>query len=117
VKRSRPASLALVGLFLWVSACTSYKHVDPPFAGHKTIRVTKTDGSDWNLSQPRLEADSLIGKLDHGGWVAIPIDQVADTWVGGTNEEGTIGVIVLVFAGIALAGLVALSLADPIQGG
>ena len=101
---NRPVSLALVGLFLWVTGCQSYKHVEPPFAGHDQIRVTTVDGQDWTLSEPRVEADSLMGRIEQHGWVSIPLNRVADTWVGGTDEAGTIGVIVLVLA-VAAAGL------------
>ena len=42
---SRPASLALVGLFIWLTGCTSYKQIQlSEVSDYGKVRVTQTDG-------------------------------------------------------------------------
>ena len=62
MKRSRPISLALVGLFLWLNACTSYKQIGQvEVADYGKARVTLDDGSQFVVAHPQIEADSLVG--------------------------------------------------------
>ena len=43
--RSCPVSLALVGLFVWVTGCSSYKQIQTAdVADHSKVRVTLTGG-------------------------------------------------------------------------
>jgi len=45
VFRNRPVSLALVGLFVWVTGCTSWTQIGvSEVADHGKVRVTLTDG-------------------------------------------------------------------------
>ena len=75
--RKRIVSLALVGLFVWGTACTSYKQIEVgEVAYHGTVRVTVSDGERKTLDRPWVEADSLKG-YQHIETLAIPLDQVA----------------------------------------
>ena len=73
--RSRPVSLALVGLFIWLTGCTSYKQIQlSEVSDYGKVRVTRTDGERETFSDPRVEADSIKGKDS----AAISLDQVAE---------------------------------------
>jgi hypothetical protein len=119
VSRSRPVSLALVGLFVWTLGCTSYRQIEPSeVADHGQVRVTTTAGYRQTVRDPWVEADSIRAhekpeyERDYYDPIAvIPLDQVATLEAVGTNEVGTVlvivGVVALVFVGIA-----AIALAD-----
>ena len=101
---SRPVSLALVGLFLWVSACTSYQHIEPgEVMDHERVRVTTTDGTKRNLYDPKVQADSISGRVQHHSQItdSIPLDEVSDLQTVGTKAAATVltivGVSALVF--------------------
>jgi len=112
--RNRPVSLALVGLFVWLTACSSYKHIEvDKVADHGKIRVTTTDGERETIHEPRVETDSIKGLVSQGRpqptkhpW-AIPLDQVIELEASGTNVVGTVALAVLgaglVAAAIALS--------------
>jgi len=110
--RNRPVSLVLVGLFVWVTACTSYTQIElAEVADHGKVRVTLTDGERATIRESRVEADSIKGlaeknkalgvNQDRAPW-AIPLDQVAALEAVGTDEVATVftvlGVVVLVGA-------------------
>ena len=83
--RYRPVSLALVGLFLFVIGCTSYKQIEPgEVMDHDRVRVTMTNGERHDIYDPVLEADSIRGTKQVYRYSAstfasfvIPLDQVA----------------------------------------
>jgi hypothetical protein len=111
VSRSRTVSLALVGLFVWVTACTSYKQIEiGEVADHGKVRVTTTDGQKRVLYHTIVEADSLKGGPRHQPdpeyydplVYAIPLDQVSGIESVGTNEAAT----VLTVVGVTVAALV-----------
>jgi len=88
--------LALVGLFIWVTACTSYKQIQlGEIADYGKVRVTTTIGERQTIREPRVEADSIRGKDAY----AIPLDQIAEFEAVSTDEVGTVftvlGVVVL----------------------
>ena len=94
--RSRPVSLALVGLFLWVTGCTSYHQIElAEVTDHGKVRVTLTDGERETVHDPVVEADSIRGKDSK----AIPLDQVSKVQVARTDWVFT----VLFIGGVALA--------------
>ena len=112
--RSRPVSLALVGLFVWVTACTSYRQIEiGEVADHGKIRVTTTDGQRETMHNPRVEADSIKGHTNKGvesaDWVAqaIPVQQVVELEAVGTNTASIvllfIGFAAVIFFGVAVA--------------
>lgn len=80
--RNRIVSLALVGLFVWMTGCNKWVPLEPPYAplqGEYTqLRITQEGGEQVVLEDPRLEADShLLGTVsDPERVVAIPIDSV-----------------------------------------
>lgn len=112
--RNRPVALALVGLFLWVTACTSYKQIElVEVADHGKVRVTFTDGERETLRDPWVDGDSIkaytsesVGNLgpqvQTTSPVALPVDQIAKLEAKGTDEVGTVfavlGVLVVVGA-------------------
>ena len=95
--RCRPVSLALVGLFVWVTACSSYSQIGlSEIADHGKVRVTTTDGDRTTVHNPRVEADSIKGE-DAG---AIPVDEVVKLEAVGTDEVGTVFTVLGVFVGV-----------------
>jgi len=100
VFRSRPVSLALVGLFVWVTGCSTYTQIGiDEIADHGKVRVTRTDGGRETVYDPRVEADSIRGRFVEGGQPrtadrAISLDEVAELDSVGTNAVGT-GLIVI----------------------
>jgi len=115
VYRSRPVSLALVGLFVWVTGCTSYHQIElAEVTDHGKVRVTLTDGERETIRDPRVEADSIkgLGKQVGGGSndrvpLSISLDQVIDLEAVGTDEIGTVGVIFLVPVSIVVVAFAA----------
>ena len=117
--RSRPVSLALVGLFLWVTACsTTYTQIEPGEVADKDyVRVTLTDGEKTELHEPALDADSLRGRVKEvariGGYrwsdsvVVIPLESVAEIAVGSNPANKMLIGIGVVLAALVLFGVVA----------
>ncbi len=107
MKRSRPVSLALVGLFLWLTGCTSYQQIKlGEVADHANVRVTRSAGDRWTIYFPRVEADSIKGSNSP----SIPLDQLAKVEVKKADTGATVALVmgVLVVAGgVALAILAA----------
>jgi hypothetical protein len=118
--RSRPVSLALVGLFVWVTACTSYTQIGiGDVADHGKVRVTFTDGERETLDNPWVDGDSIKAYTSESvgkplgihqqrvtDTVAFPLDQVAELGAVGTNEVGTVFLVlgsVVVLTAVALA--------------
>ncbi len=109
--RNRAVSLALVGLFVWVTGCsTTYTQIEPGEVADKDyVRVTLTDGEKTELHEPALDADSLRGRVKEvariGGYrwsdsvVVIPLESITEIAVAGTNELAT---PLLVIGGIAV---------------
>lgn len=107
--RSRAVSLALVGLFVWLTACYKWVPLEPPYAPlqgeYSELRITQEDGEQVVLEDPRLEADShLMGTAsDPERVVAIPIDSVQKIEKrDGNNEVG------LVIGLVAVVGMIVL---------
>ncbi len=95
--RNRAVSLVLVGLFVWVTACSSYSYIGlSEIADHGTVRVTTTDGDRTTVHDPRVEADSIKGE-DAG---AIPVDEVVKLEAVGTDEVSTVFTVLGVFVGV-----------------
>ncbi|MFC1530660.1 hypothetical protein ACFL5T_00140 [Gemmatimonadota bacterium] len=112
--RNRPTSLALIGMFVWLTACTSYKQIQvADVADHGKVRVTTSDGERETIHEPRVEADTIKGQVNEGveipNWVtrAIPLDQVSEVGVVGTNGVRTaflvLGSLAVVFLLVAAA--------------
>lgn len=107
--RNRTVSLALVGLFLWVTACTSYRQIElAEVADHGKVRVTLTDGEHETLRDPWVEADSIRAHENreserdyYDPIVVIPLDEVVTLEAVGTDAAKTTGTVALVLVGIA----------------
>ena len=107
MKRNRVVSLALVGLFAWTAACTTYKQIQPTEVGGQDHVVVKTsDGERRSLYDPEIAADSIKGKIERGSQVsqAYPLDQVAEVKSVGTHDIGSATVFIL--AGIAVVAVI-----------
>lgn len=112
--RSRPISLLLVGLFVWLAGCTSYKQIEAgQVSDHGKVRVTLTNGQRETVLDARIEADTLKGRIKEGiqrpEWIAhaISLDRVAELEAVGTNVGGT----VLTVLGISMVLLAAIGAA------
>jgi len=96
VSRSRLVSLALVGLFVCVTGCQSYKQIElSEVADHGKVRVTMTDGERATIRDPRVEADVITGRSSE----TIPLDQVSKVQVLQTDWVFT----GLLIGGVAIA--------------
>jgi len=109
VFRSRPVSLALVGLFVWVSACTTYTQIGlNEVADHEKIRVTTSDGERDIIRDPRVDGDSIKGHLQQERRVIInplwsmPVDHVAELEAVGTSASGLKVVAIVVGAALVI---------------
>ena len=102
MSRNRPVSLALVGLFLWVTGCTSYRQIEiGEVADHGKVRVTLADGERETLHDPRVDRDSIRGNVgSRHDAEAIPLEQVVLVESRSTDVAGTVfialGISVLV---------------------
>ncbi len=106
--RCRPVSLALVGLFVWLTGCTSYTQIQPgEVADHDHIRVTQTDGTQRDFYHAVVEADSIKGQRHERPAsrhyeepvYAIPLDQVSMLESAHGDAGKTVGVVALVLVG------------------
>ena len=105
--RNRPVSLALVGLFVWVTACASYKHIEPSeLADYDEVRVTFSDGEQLVLSDVTVEGDSIYywQKAEQSAHysavrVSSPLDQVVETEVVGGGTAGTVLLVGVIIVG------------------
>ena len=109
--RNRPVSLALVGLFVWVTACTSYKQIQPAdVADYGKVRVTFADGERVVLEDVTVEGDSIHywEKVEQPAEyaavrVSSPLDQVVEAEAPGANSGAIVfGVVV----GVVIVSLV-----------
>jgi hypothetical protein len=98
VFRNRPVSLALVGLFLWVTGCTSYKQIQlAEVADHGEVRVTTIDGERATVHDPRVEADSIKGHVNEGAEQferTISAGEVLKVEVAAPNTVGTVLIVI-----------------------
>ena len=70
-----------------MTACTSYTQIEiGEVADHAKVRVTLTDGERETIHEPWVEANSIRSTYFN----AIPLDQVAELEAVGTNETGTV---------------------------
>jgi hypothetical protein len=122
VYRSRPVSLVLVGLFVWVTACHSYTQIEPgEIADHGKARVTLDDGSRFVVAHPEIEADSLVG-FKANSWdrrhkvytdsVRVALEQVGTLEASHASAGKTVGLVVGVIAGVFLVAGVACAASD-----
>ena len=64
MRRSRPVSLALVGLLLWVAGCQTYRQIHlTDLPAHK-VRVTLASGESARVDSVRLEGDLVRAMRD-----------------------------------------------------
>ena len=113
--RNRPVSLALVGLFVWVTGCHSYKQISiGELRDHTTVRVTLTNGEREEVYYPGVVAGLIRGETDDG-FVAFFPESVAKIEAVGTDEVGTV-FVALGVAVLALGVVVAIACAiEPCQ--
>ena len=106
--RSRTVSLALVGLFVWLTGCTSYKQIEVgEIPDHGTVRVTLADGDRETLDRPWLAADSIKG-YSHLETLSIPSNQVEVV----EARSISVGRTVLLATGVLLIVLVVANAVD-----
>jgi hypothetical protein len=111
VFRNRPVSLVLIGLFVWVTACTSYKQIElAEVTDHGKVRVTFADGERTTLREANVIGDSISGLVREGRprpedvERSFATDQVTYVEAKGTNVVGTVfltfGIAVVLAAAI-----------------
>lgn len=106
--RNRAISLAVAGLLVWVTGCSSYRQIEPREGiYHGKVRVTTTDGERYDLFDPVLEADSIRGREEREEApdypypiLAIPLDHVSTLEVSHGNTLGTVGLVVGLVVGV-----------------
>ena len=116
--RNRPVSLTLIGLFLWLTGCTSWTSIGiSEVADHGKVRVTLMDGSQESIYEPWVEADSIKGH-QYIETLAFPVDQVAGLESHSTNEVATVlAVLGGLVAVILIAGVISCAASDTPQYG
>jgi hypothetical protein len=109
VYRSRDVSLALVGLFVWLSGCTSYKHIETAdVAEHGVVRVTLRDGRRTTLREAAVVGDSISGYAREGRprpedvHRTFALDEVSVAEAKGPDVAGTV-VLAVLGAGLVAA--------------
>ena len=123
MKRSRPVSLALVGLFLWQTGCTSFSQIEArEVADYGKARVTLDDGSRFVIAHPQIEADSLVG-FEAESWraidrvytdsVRVALEQVETLEASRTSAGKTAGLVVGILVGVLLIGGIIYAASDP----
>ena len=106
--RCRPVSVALLGLFLWTTACSSYSQIEPgEVSDHDHVRVIMTDGVRYDLYDPVVEADSVRGREEAQTapdypypLLAIPLDQVSTLEGSHGDTLATVGLTVGLVVGV-----------------
>ena len=111
--RNRPVALALAGLFVWLTACTSYKQIEVgEVSHHAKVRVTFTDGERETLRDPWVDGDSIkaytsesvgdLGPLRQRvtSTVSFPLNQVAELGAVSKDEVGTVFTVLGIAAGV-----------------
>ena len=99
--RSRPVSLAPVGLFLWVTGCATYTQIElSDISNHDVVRVTTTTGERRTYSLPRLENERVVGQNER----STPVAQVAALEAVGTDEVAVLAIA----PGVVVVGLIAI---------
>ena len=101
--RNRAVSLALIGLFVWTTACTtSYKQIDiGELPYHNRVRVTRTDGERETLLDPVVVNDAISGRADKARRsndpvvpLVIPLEQVSELESVDKNTGATVAAVV-----------------------
>jgi len=114
VFRNRPVSLALVGLFLWVTGCSTYTQIElAEVADHGKVRVTMTDRERDLLYDPEIVTDSIRGYEKPEGKrryndriVVLPLDEMStleSVYADGNKTAGVIGYVILGTAVVLVA--------------
>lgn len=107
MKRSRPVSLALVGLFVWVTGCTSHRVIPvEEVAQHGKVRITLVSGERETFRDPWIDGDSIKGRV-YLPPAVYGLDEVAGVEAVGTDEVGTfftaLGLLAVVLVGSCAA--------------
>jgi hypothetical protein len=106
-------SVALVAVFIWGTACTAYTQILPgDVAGYDNVRVYLTDGSEEELLDPTVTADTLRGYPTEGvGQVSIPLKQVKEIQTGKVDSDKITALVIITTLGV-LTGVMILAWAN-----
>jgi hypothetical protein len=106
MSRTRPAAFALLWVFLFGTACTSYRQIQlADVVDYDEVQVTTEDGIRRMFIDPSLEPDSLRGYLNEEAvaldetW-AVPLDAVSEVKTRQPDNVETAGTVILAGAGI-----------------
>jgi len=109
MERSRPVSLALIGLLLLQTGCVhTWQPIDiSELPEHKHVWVNSIAAGSTELYGPYVEADSLKGTAGGQLSYAIPLTGVKSVEAKLPSTGATVGTWALVTVGVAaLAGIV-----------
>ena len=112
--RSRPVSLALVGLFVWVTGCTSYRQIAlSEINTYEKVRVTTVVGEEETIQYPRIEGDSIRGQVrdySRSRYYPDPVMSFAledvRTLEGSSNDATKTAIVLVAVVGALIVGLV-----------
>ena len=92
--RSRAVSLALVGLFVWLTACTTWKEIEiSQLADHDRVRVTTMDGECLEVREPLVQTDSIVGHVGEA-LTAIPLNDVGTVEANQFSGNKTVALVI-----------------------
>ena len=111
--RNRAVSLALVGLCVWLTGCTSWQQIEiAELPDYSVVKVTTTDRDEHQFRDPELVSDTLRGRVMEdariGGYrwsdsvTAIPLGSVQNIESRETDYGQT---TLAVLAGAAFVGV------------
>ena len=100
----RTASIFLIGLFVWSSACTSWQQIEVgEVTDYSQIRVTRLDGRQNEVLNPRLNGDGISS---NDGAVVVPVAAVY-TVEARRDDALLTGALVLGVAAVVVGGVIA----------
>ena len=98
--------LTLLSFVLYIAGCSTMRHVTyQELSGPEkpaSVLVKMDDGTKYNVKDPRVEHNTLIGKVDGEGFKEIDLLEIE--WVG-VKEASSKKTITLAALGAAGAGL------------
>ena len=115
--RSRPVSLALAGLFVWLTGCTFHTQIElDQVADNDHIEMTMIGGGRTEMRRATIESDSIRGQIRQasriggpawGDTVAVSLSEVENIVAIESDTAGTVGLVVGIPLALLLIGVVA----------
>ena len=113
--RSRPTPLALVGLFVCVTGCTSHTQIElAQVADYDNIELTMIGGGRTEMRRATVESDSIRGQIRQasriggpawGDTAAVSLSEVENIVAIESKTAGTVGATLSIVLPLALLSL------------